>query len=84
MTGWNKLPENEKMELITIHIPKEWILVIESLIEKRFAPDRSEFIRYCIYNEIALRLYQPLNFEMVNKPSERKGSHYANNQFLRT
>ena len=36
------------MRMITLYVPKEWVLMMDLLVKDGIAPSRSELIRYAI------------------------------------
>jgi len=47
----NKKTEKERMDLITLHLPKPWIELMKKMKKQGLISSSSEFIRYAIWNE---------------------------------
>ncbi len=59
-----KNPE-DKMQLVSFHLPREWILQLDLLVKAGKAPSRSELIRYAIRDVlIAEGISRPLKKEV--------------------
>jgi len=38
----------EKMKLVTFHMPRHWILALDTMVKEGKGPSRSEIIRYAV------------------------------------
>lgn len=73
------MPEKgkEKMDLITLHLPKAWIKGLEELVEKKRYYSRSEAIRFAI-RDLLMREYwdgEPEDFVNMNYSRFRRAGN---------
>lgn len=43
-----KAKYGKKMPLITVHVPEEWLQIMDTAVKLGYAPNRSELIRYAL------------------------------------